>query len=49
MQVRNIILTGLLFCGPMFLTFAFLNTVAIVYNSTNAKPFGTIVVIILIW
>ncbi|KAJ7542477.1 hypothetical protein O6H91_10G108300 [Diphasiastrum complanatum] len=47
--VRNVLLTGFLFCGPLFLTFAFLNTVAIVYNSTAALPFGTIMVIILIW
>ena len=33
----------------MFFVFCFLNTVAIVYGSTNAKPFGTIVIIILIW
>ncbi|KAH7307317.1 hypothetical protein KP509_22G054000 [Ceratopteris richardii] len=47
--VRNLLLTGCLFCGPLFLTFCFLNTVAIVYNSTAALPFGTIVVILLIW
>ena len=49
LQVRNLILTGFLFCGPLFLTFCFLNTVAIAYNSTAALPFGTIVVILLIW
>lgn len=42
-------MTGCLFCGPLFLTFCFLNTVAIVYNATAALPFGTIVVIVLIW
>lgn len=42
-------LTGCLFCGPLFLTFSFLNTVAIFYSSTAALPFGTIVVITLIW
>lgn len=47
--VRNLLLTGCLFCGPLFLTFCFLNTVAIAYNSTAALPFGTIVVILLIW
>ncbi|KAL9244937.1 hypothetical protein vseg_018651 [Gypsophila vaccaria] len=47
--VRNLLLTGFLFCGPLFLTFCFLNTVAIVYHATAALPFGTIVVIILIW
>ncbi|KAK1575298.1 hypothetical protein Q3G72_004283 [Acer saccharum] len=47
--VRNLLLTGSLFCGPLFLTFCFLNTVAIAYNATAALPFGTIVVIFLIW
>lgn len=48
-QVRNLLLTGCLFCGPLFLTFFFLNTVAIFYHATAALPFGTIVVIVLIW
>ncbi|XP_073293518.1 transmembrane 9 superfamily member 3-like [Primulina huaijiensis] len=47
--VRNLLLTGGLFCGPLFLTFCFLNTVAITYHATAALPFGTIVVIFLIW
>ncbi|XP_049355108.1 transmembrane 9 superfamily member 4-like [Solanum verrucosum] len=47
--VRNLILTGALFCGPLFLTFCFLNSVAIGYTATAALPFGTIVVIFLIW
>nr|XP_016505253.1 PREDICTED: transmembrane 9 superfamily member 2-like isoform X2 [Nicotiana tabacum] len=47
--VRNLILTGGLFCGPLFLTFCFLNSVAIGYSATAALPFGTIVVIFLIW
>ncbi|KAK6921583.1 Nonaspanin (TM9SF) [Dillenia turbinata] len=47
--VRNLLLTGCLFCGPLFLTFCFLNTVAIAYSATAALPFGTIVVIVLIW
>ncbi|KAH7692886.1 Nonaspanin (TM9SF) protein [Dioscorea alata] len=47
--VRNLLLTGFLFCGPLFLTFSFLNTVAIAYSATAALPFGTILVIILIW
>ncbi|XP_075644369.1 transmembrane 9 superfamily member 2-like isoform X3 [Castanea sativa] len=47
--VRNLLFTGSLFCGPLFLTFCFLNTVAIAYSSTAALPFGTIVVIFLIW
>jgi hypothetical protein len=47
--VRNLLLTGCLFCGPLFVTFCFLNTVAIAYSATAALPFGTIVVIVLIW
>ncbi|KAL5995470.1 Cellular adhesion and filamentous growth protein [Asimina triloba] len=47
--VRNLLLTSFLFCGPLFLTFCFLNTVAIAYSATAALPFGTIVVIGLIW
>nr|XP_009388310.1 PREDICTED: transmembrane 9 superfamily member 2-like [Musa acuminata subsp. malaccensis] len=47
--VRNLLLTGCLFCGPLFLTFFFLNTVAITYIATAALPFGTILVILLIW
>lgn len=47
--VRNLMLTGFLFCGPLFLTFSFLNTVAIAYSATAALPFGTILVILLIW
>ncbi|KAK4484101.1 hypothetical protein RD792_011321 [Penstemon davidsonii] len=47
--VRNLLLTGSLFCGPLLVAFCFLNSVAIAYNSTAALPFGTIVVIILIW
>lgn len=42
-------LTRCFFCGPLFLTFCFLNTVAIAYSATAALPFGTIVVIVLIW
>eukprot|EP00958_Prasinococcus_capsulatus_P019085 scaffold2298_cov388-Prasinococcus_capsulatus_cf.AAC.14 len=47
--VRNVILTAMLFCGPFFLTFSFLNTVAIGYRSTAALPFGTICIVIVIW
>ncbi|XRB23606.1 transmembrane 9 superfamily member [Pseudoscourfieldia marina] len=47
--VRNVIMTCSLFCGPLLVTFAFLNTVAIAYRSTAALPFGTIVIIIIIW
>ena len=47
--VSNVLLTAMLFCGPLLVEFSFLNTVAIVYRSTAALPFGTIVIIIFIW
>ncbi|XP_020581503.1 transmembrane 9 superfamily member 2-like isoform X2 [Phalaenopsis equestris] len=47
--VRNLLLTCFLFCGPLFLTFSFVNTVAVAYSATAALPFGTIMVILLIW
>lgn len=47
--MRNLLLTGCLFCGPLLLTFCFLNTVAIFYSATAALPVGTIAVILLIW
>ncbi|XP_077235779.1 transmembrane 9 superfamily member 3-like [Tasmannia lanceolata] len=43
------LLTGLLFPGPLFLTFSVLNTIAVSNSATAALPFGTIVVILLIW
>mmetsp|Transcript_34148 Transcript_34148/g.61574 ORF Transcript_34148/g.61574 Transcript_34148/m.61574 type:complete len:611 (-) Transcript_34148:17-1849(-) len=47
--VSNVLLVSLVFCGPVLLCFSFLNTVAIVYRSTAALPFGTIVIIFLLW
>ena len=47
--VRNVLATTALFCGPLLVVFAFLNTVAIVYRSTAALPFGTICIIFVIW
>eukprot|EP00271_Cylindrocystis_brebissonii_P004202 TRINITY_DN157_c0_g2_i2.p1 TRINITY_DN157_c0_g2~~TRINITY_DN157_c0_g2_i2.p1 ORF type:complete len:611 (-),score=90.12 TRINITY_DN157_c0_g2_i2:1534-3366(-) len=47
--VRNVVLTASLFCGPFFAVFAINNTIAISYNSSQALPFGTIVIVILIW
>lgn len=47
--VSNVILSSMLFCGPLIVAFSFLNTVAIIYRSTAALPFGTILIIIIIW
>lgn len=41
--VHNVLCTVTLFVIPAFVIWAFLNTVAIVYGSTSALPFGTIV------
>jgi hypothetical protein len=46
---NNILLTTILLCGPLLLIFMYLNTVAIIYRSTQALPFGTIVVMIVLW
>lgn len=43
--VRNLCLTGCLFCGPLFLAFCFLNTVASIYGTTVKLPLGTVVMI----
>ncbi|RZC82457.1 hypothetical protein C5167_045242 [Papaver somniferum] len=46
---RSVLLTGILFLGPVLVIFSILNTVAISYRATSALPFGTMVVIFLIW
>ncbi|KAG1653817.1 hypothetical protein FOA52_001020 [Chlamydomonas sp. UWO 241] len=45
----NVLLVSVLFCGPVLAIFAYLNTVAIFYRSTAALPFGTIVIVCLLW
>jgi len=45
----NLVLSATLFPLPFLGMFCFLNTVAIGYNSQAALPFGTIVVITVIW
>ncbi|KAM3305457.1 transmembrane 9 superfamily member 2 isoform X1 [Capsicum chacoense] len=47
--VKNLVWTGCLFCVPLALTFCFLNSVAVSYSSTAALPFGTIMLIVLMW
>ena len=49
MWAWNLVLTATLFPGPMLGMFSFLNTVAIAYQSQAALPFGTILVIIVLW
>ncbi|KAG2260125.1 hypothetical protein Bca52824_079419 [Brassica carinata] len=48
-QRRSVRLAGILYTVPFFITVSVLNTVAITYGATAALPFGTIVIIILIY
>jgi len=45
----TLVLSATLFPVPLLLMFVFLNTVAIGYGSQAALPFGTILVILVIW
>lgn len=45
----SVVLTTCLFSVPFFLTFCFVNTVAIAYGSSSALPFGTILIVLLLW
>lgn len=49
LQVSNVLLTGVIFSGPLVLTYFFLNTVAVVYGASAALPLSTVVLIVLIW
>ncbi|KAL5579932.1 hypothetical protein UlMin_012374 [Ulmus minor] len=46
---RSVLLTGILFIGPVVVIASFLNTVAIAKGATAALPFGTILAILLIY
>lgn len=45
----NILIEMILFCGPLLLFFSVLNSIAWFKGSTAALPFGTIVIIFLLW
>ncbi|KDP33127.1 hypothetical protein JCGZ_13574 [Jatropha curcas] len=45
---RSVILTGILYLGPLFVILSILNIIAVSYGATAALPFGTIMVILLI-
>ena len=45
----NAVLSSVLFFGPLFLLFAFLNSVAIAYNSIAALPATTIILLLSLW
>ncbi|KAJ4968645.1 hypothetical protein NE237_015346 [Protea cynaroides] len=46
---KCVLLAGVLFFGPLVVTFSILNTVAIYYRTTSALPFGTLVVLLIMW
>lgn len=46
---RSVLLAGILYMGPFFVTMSIVNTVAIAQGVTAALPFGTIVVILLLY
>ena len=45
----NIVNTTFIFSGPVFGMWSIVNSIAWHYNSTTALPFGTIVLIFLLW
>ena len=47
-QMKNLLLTAGLYFGPLFLTFGFLNSVAIFYGVTAALPLEAIVILALL-
>jgi hypothetical protein len=47
--VWNTILCAVLFPGPLFVVFTFVNTVAFSHGSTSALPFGTILVVLALY
>lgn len=49
LQEKSVLVTGILYVGPLFITVFILNIVAISYGATAALPLGTIVVILLIY
>ncbi|KAE8729406.1 Transmembrane 9 superfamily member 5 [Hibiscus syriacus] len=46
---RSVLLAGIMYAGPLFVIGSILNVVAVSYGATAALPFGTIMVIILIY
>lgn len=47
--VWNANLTSILFAGPFFVVWSFVNTVAWIYGSTQALPWGTIILLGMLW
>ncbi|KAK0604006.1 hypothetical protein LWI29_011112 [Acer saccharum] len=46
---KSVLLAGILYLGPLFVTVLTLNTIAISYGATAALPFATMIVILLIY
>ncbi|XP_028756875.1 transmembrane 9 superfamily member 5 [Neltuma alba] len=46
---KSVILSGLLYTGPVFVTASILNVIALSYGATAALPFGSIVVILILF
>lgn len=46
---RSVLLTGIMYAGPLFVIGSILNVVAVSYGATAALPFSTIMAIILIY
>ncbi|OWM73657.1 transmembrane 9 superfamily member 5 [Punica granatum] len=46
---RSVLLAGILYPGPVFLIMSIINTISMAYQSTVALPFGSIVVILLLY
>lgn len=49
LQEKSVFLTGILFTGPVFFVTSILSTLAISYGAMAAVPFGTIIVMLLIY
>lgn len=47
--VRNLLLTMMVFCGPLSIVFAACNSTALYYGSTSALPFGSIFGMVALW
>lgn len=47
--VRNTVITALLLFGPIFVMWAFLNTVAWAYGSAQALPPSTVILLLVIY
>ncbi|CAK7329110.1 unnamed protein product [Dovyalis caffra] len=46
---RSVLLSGILYLGPSFVILSVLNTISVSYGATASLPFGTILVILLIY